>query len=52
MPVTDCGFNDHPNVLMHYGPTLYIELGFNPSKTKTPRISVPRRFVMAFGVYR
>ncbi len=31
MPVTDCGFNDHPDVLMHYGPTLYVKIGFDPN---------------------
>ena len=31
MPVTDCGFHDRPDVLMHYGPTLYVEIGFDPN---------------------
>ncbi len=44
MPTTECGFESRPDVLIHYGPTLYIEIGFDPPKTKTPRVFCSRRF--------
>ena len=31
MPITECGFKNRPDVLVHYGPTLYIEIGFDPN---------------------
>ena len=44
MPTTECGFESRPDVLVQYGPTLYIEIGFDPPKKK-------RREFFALGVF-
>lgn len=31
MAITNCGFNGRPDVLLLYGPTLYVEIGFDPN---------------------
>ena len=31
MPTTHCGFPDQPNELIRYGPTLYVDIGFDAS---------------------